>query len=75
MNIPQVFRSARKLITMESIRAEHERNLAVGIEAAHIDGTTRLDLKRDAALRYLGRRWILHPQSVFSPCWGPTVLK
>ena len=75
MNMPHVFRSARQVITMASITAEHERNLAVGIEAAHMDDTTRLEIKRAAAKRYLGRRWILHPRSTFVPSIDPKVLK
>lgn len=70
-----VFRSNRNTITMSSILAEHEQNLAVGIEAAHLGEVDLLELKRARAIRKLGRHYQLHPQTTFQWRHEPTVLR
>lgn len=49
-------------------------NYHLGVEAAFIKPADSLEIKRAAAKRYLGERWVLHPRSVFVPSYGPKVL-
>ena len=53
---------------------ERVTSYAIGVEAAFIKPADSLEIKRAAAKRYLGERWVLHPRSVFVPSYGPKVL-